>query len=180
SIALEKTLEKALQVGVQCLDVIAAFLDNHGRQSKRTNGIAQTLKARRTDRDLGLRVFHVDIKAQTQYQRIRIVYLYGGQGFLEPVKEDGLGRIMGHGKVQIEAHSLACATLIFKARDNRIEVGGVPMDGDIDDVITLIEDLLNALPVVHVRIQNDHTLVRLPQHLAGNGRVVQITKAACS
>src|SRR5699024_1991249 len=78
------------------------------------------------------------------------------------------------------AHSLACATLIFKARDNRIEVGGVPMDGDIDDVITLIEDLLNALPVVHVRIQDDHTLVRLPQHLTGNGCIVQITEAACS
>ena len=61
---------------------------------------------------------------------------------------------MRHRHVDVVAIALPFALLILEPGDPGVEVGGIAMDGDVEDIATAVEDVLYALAVVHIRVQD--------------------------
>ncbi|MCY1441692.1 hypothetical protein D9M71_580210 [compost metagenome] len=51
------------------------------------------------------------------------------------------------------------------------------MHRDVQHIVTLVEDFLDALAVVHVGVEHRHAAEALAQHLGGNRGVVQVAEA---
>jgi len=85
---------------------------------------------------------------------------------------------VGHGEVEVVAEAFAFAAFILVAGDDGVEVGGVAVDGDVEDVVALPEDFLDALAVVHVGVEDGDFVVGLAQVVGSDGGVVQKAEAA--
>ena len=158
--------------------MIAAFLDDQRRQPDRADGLAKPAEALRRDIHLRLRVFAIDVEAEREHQRIGLKAFECGNRVPELVEEHRFRRAMRHRQVHVQAQAVARAALVVKAGDDRVEVGRIAVDGDVQHVGAVVEDLLDALTVMHVGVEDGHALELGAQRLRGNGGVVQVAEAA--
>ena len=86
---------------------------------------------------------------------------------------------MGHWQVEVITQPCALPALIFEAGDRRVEVGGITVDRDIQHIVALIENFLNALAVVHVGVEHDDAGVASFKMLSSNGGIVEKAEASC-
>src|SRR5690554_952276 len=86
---------------------------------------------------------------------------------------------MRHREVDVVTIASTGTFLLFKTGDNRVEIGRVGMNGDVKNIVPIVKDLLNALPMMHVSIQNDDPSGCSGNHFCRNCCIVQIAESTC-
>src|SRR5690606_14295147 len=82
-------------------------------------------------------------------------------------------------EIGVAAFARAAARFIRVPEKVRVGLRGVPVEGGEEHVRALVEDLLRAVAVVIVDVEDGYpSRPRIPQELRGNGGVVQIAVAA--
>ncbi len=128
----------------------------------------------------GLRVVFVDVKAQRQHQYVRSEGAQRGCRLVHAGKEIRFAGAMGHvGRFRLKPAPAPAPVSSIEAGDHRVEVGRVAMNRHVQHIVSLVEDFLDALAVVHVGVEHCDFAEFATQHLGGDCAVVQEAEPTC-
>ena len=99
-----------------------------------------------------LRVFAVRVKAHGQHHGLRCELVGGDQRLIKRLEEGGRIAAMRQWNVQVEARSNTFAYFAGVTRYNGVKIEWVSVDADVENVVAVVKNLLNALSVVHINV----------------------------
>ena len=164
--------EVAAQFGAQ----IAAFLDDHGGQAKRSDGCADFGETTGRHGEAGERVAHKGIEAEGKDHSIRAPLREFFQGLVEGFQEIRIAGAARQRQVEVGPLAVFHPGLGGIAPEERIKPFGMGMDRHGQHIIAVVKDALGAIAVMQVNVQNRRSAARGAQAFGGDGGIVQVTK----
>ena len=119
------------------------------------------------------------VEAEREDEGVRAEARHGFQRTVEGAEVGAIVRTRLQRKVDVETLTWSLAPLVGIARLERIVGFGVAVDRDHQDVRAAIEDLLRAVAVMGVDIEDRDAPEAAAQTLRRDCRVVEVAEAAC-
>src|SRR5690625_1249834 len=182
---MRSALARFLEAGEEGLEVlpqfgreIAAFLHQQSRQAFARDPGGDLAKAGGRYRQARQRIAFEGIEAQSYHQGARRIGTNHRKSLLQRLQEKLVAAADGEGDVQVVALSFPLAALMGMAPEEGIEVFGIGVDRDGQDIPPAPEYALSAISVMKVDIENGDPLVGAAQLLGCNRGVVEKAEAS--
>src|SRR5580692_806405 len=156
---------------------VAAFLHHERRQTKRAHQRAAAREVPRLHFQYADRIEPVRIEAERDDQNLRREGANFLIGRLDRRNHRVAAGAMRERQVEVEALASAAASLRGIAGEERIIIDRIGVDGNRQHVRAIVENLLRAVAVMGVDIEDRDARMTRAQPLRGDRGVVEIAKA---
>jgi hypothetical protein len=142
------------QVLAQAFDQIAAFLDQHRRQAQCRDLTSDSGETGCSDAEVGRRVALLGVEPDGDDQRRGLLCGNCVQSLPYRRAERVVSGAWGQWQIQVPAETGTVTRFVGVTSEPGVQTGGIAVDRYVMDVVALIEDLLRAVAVVDVEIED--------------------------
>ncbi len=180
SVAAEAN-QPAADVLAEGVHVVPALLQHHRRQTQLGDECATALEPVGRDGEVADRVGEERVEAERHDERRRRERADRVARCREPGEVGVVVGAQRHRQIQVEPESPARPGLVGVADRVRVGAGRIAMERHVLDVIAIVEDLLRAIAVVVVDVEDGHLRPRGRSHMmCSDSRVVEEAVPAVS
>ena len=135
-------------------DVVSPLLDQQGGEPQAADPVADLVQALAGDAPGAGRVGLGDVEADRDDQRLGLEPADDRQRLVEGLEVAAVEDVLGKWQVDVEALAFPLADLVGEPREIRVGEAGVAVDRDGQDVGPVEEDVLGAVAVMVVDVQD--------------------------
>ena len=139
---------------------------------QRANNLSDGCISLARDAEVAQRISHERVDAETDNNKIWLVLCNARHGALQRRGVRVVVAACGQRHVEREANARALACLCSAAAEVGVRAVGVAVEGEEEDVRAGVEDVLGAVAVVVVDVDDGDALAVAGEKLGGDGRVV--------
>jgi hypothetical protein len=176
SVASE-AVEKRAEAVPDDRDLVAALLHHEDRQAEVADPFADGPEARRCDLQHAERIIGMGIVAEREHERLCAEIADAAERGVDRREEGRVVAAWREGQVEVVALSLVHALLVGVADEVGVVGLGVDMDRGVEDVAAAVKDLLRAVAVMGIDIEDRDAAEPLAQTLGADGGVVEIAES---